>query len=210
MQVAELATDLGVSPSVLLSLLRSLRISATGEGAPISEGDVALILARLERERRSGHVSTSDAIEAAIVDANPSAGKRRRRPKSELPPEPEPEAAEVVDSTEDVEPAEEVEVVASAADTEEEVAEAVEPEPVEPEAVEPEPVAADVDDEAAPELDVDAGMEEPAVDVQPEAQAEEEAEAEAPGAASLEPDAEAPPRNALSRHDTLRPRDQPG
>ena len=190
MRVAELATDLGVSPSVLLSLLRSLRISATGEEAPVSEGDVALILARLERERRSGHVSTSDAIEAAIEDAKPSAGKRRRRRKSELPPEPEPEAAEVADSAEDVdaaeevEPAEEVEVVASAADTEEEVAEALEPERM----------AADVDDEAAPEPDVDAGMasdtEEAAIDVEPEAQAE----AEAPVAASLEPTPEAGPR----------------
>jgi translation initiation factor IF-2 len=188
MRVGELATDLGVSPSILLSLLRSLRISATGEEAPVSEGEVALILARLERERRSGHVSASDAIEAAIVDAKPSAGKRRRRRKSELPPEPEPEVAEVVDSAEDVDAPEEVEVVASAADTEEEVAEALEPEPM----------AADVDDEDTPEAVVDAGMasdtEEPAIDVEPEAQAEEETEAEAPVAASLEPTPEAGPR----------------
>ena len=91
MRVAELATDLGVSSKVLLNLLRSMRISATDEDASMSEGDVALILARLERERRSGHKDAAEAIEAAIVDAKPSAGKRRRRRKSELPPEPAPE-----------------------------------------------------------------------------------------------------------------------
>ena len=204
MRVAELAADLGVAPSVLLSLLRSLRIPASGEEAPISKGDVALILARLERERRSGHDSTSDAIEAAIVDAKPSAGKRRRRRKSELPPEPEPEAVEVADSPEDVdlaedvdsaddvdsakevEPAEEVEVAASVADTGEEVAEAVEP------------MAADVDDEAAPKLDVevDASVdaEEPALEMEPEVLAEEEAEADEDVAVTLEPTPEAGPR----------------
>ena len=164
---------------MLLSLLHSLRISATDQDAPISEGDVALILARLERERRSGHDSTSDAIEAAIVDAKPSAGKRRRRRKSELPPEPEPQTPEVVDSDE------EAEVAASAADAEEELAEALEP------------VAVDVEDEAAPELDIDADTshdpEEPAIEVESEAQAEEEAEAEAPVAASLELTSDAPP-----------------
>ena len=53
MRVAELATDLGVSSEVLLGLLRTLRISATDKDASVSDGDVALILARLERERRN-------------------------------------------------------------------------------------------------------------------------------------------------------------
>ena len=61
MQVAELATDLGVSSKVLLNLLRSMRISASDEAASISEGDAALILARLERERRSGHKDAAEA-----------------------------------------------------------------------------------------------------------------------------------------------------
>jgi translation initiation factor IF-2 len=92
MRVAELANDVGVSPAVLLSLLRILKISATDKDAEVSAGDVALILARLERERRSGRKDASEAIEAAITDAKPAAGLRRRRRKSELPPEPEPEA----------------------------------------------------------------------------------------------------------------------
>jgi len=89
MQVAELATDLGVSSKVLLNLLRSMRISASDEAASISEGDAALILARLERERRSGHEDTAEAIEAAIVDA---AAERASCPQSPTlkPPTPKP------------------------------------------------------------------------------------------------------------------------
>ena len=93
MRVAELANDLGVSSNVLMRLLRTLRISATDEDASVSDGDVAVILARLERERRSGHKDAAEAIEAAIVDAKPVAGKRRRRRRSELPAEPEPETS---------------------------------------------------------------------------------------------------------------------
>ncbi len=59
MRIAELATDLGVSSEVLLSLLRTFRISATDKDASVSDGDVALILARLELERRSVHTDSA-------------------------------------------------------------------------------------------------------------------------------------------------------
>ena len=201
MRVAELATDLGVSSKVLLNLLRSMRISAKDEDASIHEGDVALILARLERERRSGHNGTAEAIEAVIVDAKPSAGKRRRRRKSELPPEPDPETRDP-ETLEAVDPAGNAagEVVGSGPDSDEAFAEAVE--------TEPDPVAVDVvGDEVAPKLDIyisadtdpeSAAQEEPALEVEPEAQVEEEAEAEAeaqpPVAESSEPAPEAQPR----------------
>ena len=112
MRVVELATDLGVSSEAMLSLLRSMRISATNEDVVINDGDVALILARLERERRSGHKDISEAIEAAIVDAKPSAGKRRRRRKSELLPEPDPETPDEAEVTKADEPVEGLEVAA--------------------------------------------------------------------------------------------------
>ena len=188
MQVAELATDLGVSSKVLLNLLRSMRISASDETASISEGDAALILARLERERRSGHKDTAEAIEAAIVDAKPSPGKRRRRRKSELPPEPEPETpdpqtVEAVDSAGEV-----TEVVASVPDGDEDLAEAVEPDPV---------AVDEAGDEVAAKLDIDADTDpesgaaaEPA-EAEPEAQVEKEAQAEAEAQA---PVAESPPQ----------------
>ena len=120
MRVAELATDLGVSSEVLLSLLRTLRISATDKDASVSDGDVALIRARLERERRSGHKDSAEAIEAAIVDAKPIAAKRRRRRMTELPPEPEPQSE--VDTVEEVDAAEETEVAASDVDSDEDSA----------------------------------------------------------------------------------------
>ena len=220
MRVAELATDLGVSSKVLLNLLRSMRISAKDEDASIHEDDVALILARLERERRSGHNETAEAIEAAIVDAKPSAGKRRRRRKSELPPEPDPETRDL-ETLEAVDPAGNVagEVVGSGPDSDEAFAEAVE--------TEPDPVAVDVvGDEVAPKLDIyisadtdpeSAAQEEPALEAEPEAQVEEEAEAEAealrrshPLPNLLNPLRKPRRRNARSRHGRLRPRDQPG
>ena len=197
MRVAELATDLGVSSKILLNLLRSMRISATDVDASISEGAVSLILARLERERRSGGKDITEAIEAAIVDAKPSAGKRRRRRKSELPAEPDPETPDP-ETIEAVDPDGEVteEVAANGSDSDEDFPEAVEPEP--------EPVAVDVaGDEVAPKLDISidadtdpesAAPEEPALEAEPEAHVEEEAEAQAPVAESPEPAPQAPPR----------------
>ncbi len=218
MRVAELATDLGVSSGVLMSLLRTLRISATNEDAIVSDGDVALILARLERERRSGHKDTAEAIEAAIVDAKPAAGKRRRRRKSEPPSEPEPEALPEVDGADEAEAAEvadveetlaEVEeavevaeVAASGADGDEDFAEALEPVPDSGAAD-----AVDVEDEAAVELDVVADTEpvpadpvEPPLEMEPESELEEEAE-ETPvaGPAEIAPEAPPPPRPEPAR-----------
>ena len=178
MRVADLAIDLGVSPEVLLGLLRTLRISATDKDTPVSDGDVALVLARLERERRSGHADRAEAIEAAIVDAKPTAGKRRRRRKSELPPEPEPETPPGVDAPDEAEVAE---VAESGADSDEDSADAMDPDP--------DPGAVHAHVEPAP-----ADPEEPPFQVEPESQAEEEAEAEMLAAGSPEHGPEAPPR----------------
>ena len=90
MRVIELAKDLGVSSEALVNLLRTLRISVSSDEAPMSEGDVSLILARLERERRGGRKDNAAAIEAVMEEAKPSAGKRRRRQRSAVP-EPEVE-----------------------------------------------------------------------------------------------------------------------
>ena len=91
MRVVELADDLGVPSKVLLRLLRTLRSPVPDANAPMSDEDVSIILARLERERRAGHKDAAEAIQAAIEDAKPIAGKRRRRRVSEMPPEPEAE-----------------------------------------------------------------------------------------------------------------------
>ena len=201
MRVAELATELGVSSEVLLSLLRTLRISVTDKDASVSDGDVALILARLERERRSGHKDSAEAIEAAIVDAKPIAGKRRRRRMAELPPEPELQSemdvAEEVDAAEEMDVAEETEVAASDVDSDEDSAGVLEPAPDTGPPVD----VMDVVDEVVPELDIVADSEptpedpeESGLQVGDESQVEAETEAETPAAGSLDSAAEAPPR----------------
>ena len=185
MRVAELATDLGVSSKILLSLLRSMRISVSDEDASINDGNVALILARLERERRSGHKDAAEAIEAAIVDAKPSAGKRRRRRKSELPPEPEPEVLEAVDPSGEV--------------TEEQAESGSDDGEDRTEAVEPDPMGVEEGDELPPDIDAkvdpeSSAPEELEVEADAEAPVEEEAEPETPVSASPDPSPEAPPR----------------
>jgi translation initiation factor IF-2 len=187
MRVAELATDLGVSSKILLSLLRSMRISVSDEGASIDDGNVALILARLERERRSGHKDAAEAIEAAIVDAKPSAGKRRRRRKSELPPEPEPEVVEAVDPSGEVTE----EQAESGSEDGEDRTEAVEPELDLMAAEEGDDLPPDIDAKVDPESSAPEELE---VEANAEAPVEEESEAKTPVSESPDPTPDAPPR----------------
>jgi translation initiation factor IF-2 len=187
MRVAELATDLGVSSEALLGLLRTMRISATDPAASISEGNVSLILARLERERRGGHTDAAEAIESAIAESKPAAGKRRRRRKSELPPEPEPESE--LEAEEVVEASEEGTVTAEAdVEVEPEVADSAAEEPEsqpEPEAGEEDPELEIVDEIEGTAADSEEVAPAETVEAEPEPEAEAEEEA---------PVAEAPPR----------------
>jgi translation initiation factor IF-2 len=171
MQVLELADDLKVDAQALIALLRQMGIPVADEDATITDGQVAKVLAKMERERRAGHKDPSEAITAALEDAGPSGGRRRRRRRKEETPEPE----EVEDEAE--EPAEEetVEVVAAAPDDEGE-----EPDE-EPEA--PEGEAPEISGEAAtPEPEAPAPVEVPetdqrraAAEAEPELSAEERA-----------------------------------
>ena len=79
MQVIELAKDLRVPPEGLLLLLRELGIPVSDFGTEVPEADVARVLARIERERRAGHKSVSEALGAAIEDAQSAHRPRRRR-----------------------------------------------------------------------------------------------------------------------------------
>jgi translation initiation factor IF-2 len=166
-----------------------MRIPVPDADAPMSDEDVSRILARLERERRAGHKDAAEAIQAAIEDAKPTAGKRRRRKASEVPPEPEEEEEADPGEAED-EPSEAL--VAEAEDATDEVAEGVGPdESIAEEAegdepVEAEPGAEPVAEEEAPleELHAEeAEAEEPAEELAAEDPAEEvvaEVVAEAP------------------------------
>jgi len=93
MQVYDFADDLKVSPEALIALLRQMGIPVADEDATITEAQVSKVLAKVERERRAGHKDPAQAILAALEEASPSAGKRRRRKKEDAP-EPEPVAEE--------------------------------------------------------------------------------------------------------------------
>ncbi|MBT8398663.1 MAG: hypothetical protein KJN92_16925, partial [Gemmatimonadetes bacterium] len=79
MQVIDLAQDLNVAPEGLVVLLRELGIPVAGAKTEVTEADVSRILARIERERRAGHKEVSEALNAAIEDAQAAHRPRRRR-----------------------------------------------------------------------------------------------------------------------------------
>ncbi|MSR23288.1 MAG: translation initiation factor IF-2 [Gemmatimonadetes bacterium] len=93
MLVAEFAKDLKVSAENLVSLLRAMGVSIHDGDAPVSEADIARVLARVERERRSGKMNTSEALQAAIGETNAPSKRRRRRKAEDVAPEDEPSPA---------------------------------------------------------------------------------------------------------------------
>jgi translation initiation factor IF-2 len=158
MRVNELAQDLRVDPAALIALLREMGIPVPDEESSITDGQVAKVLARVERERRAGHKDPSAAIAAALEDASSGPRRRRRRRAAEPEPEPEPELDEEAEAeAEEVESEAEPEVVVAEAEadepeeTEEVEAATEEPEEVEAATEEPEEVEAD-----AEEVEVDA------------------------------------------------------
>jgi len=96
MQVFELADDLKVGTESLIALLRHMGIPVADEDATITDGQMAKVLAKMERERRAGHKDPEDAIRAALEDAAPSAPRRRRprRRRAEAEEDAQPEATE--------------------------------------------------------------------------------------------------------------------
>ncbi|MFO8173272.1 MAG: translation initiation factor IF-2 [Longimicrobiales bacterium] len=79
MQVIDLANDLRVPEEGLVHLLRELGIPVSDPESEVSEADVSRVLARIERERRAGHKDASEALQAAIEDAQAAHRPRRRR-----------------------------------------------------------------------------------------------------------------------------------
>jgi len=142
MQVFELADDLKVETEALIALLRQMGIPVADEDATITDGQMAKVLAKVERERRAGHKDPSEAVRAALEEASPSSGKRRRRRRKEdVEPEPEPEQEseeEVVEAAAEEEPVAEAASEEPEADEPEDDEEEFEDEPVEAVADEPE------------------------------------------------------------------------
>jgi translation initiation factor IF-2 len=155
MQVIELAEDLKVDADALIALLRQMGIPVTDEDATITDGQMAKVLAKVERERRAGRKDPAEAVRAALEEAAPSSGRRRRRRRREdLPPEPASDAEDLGDDSD------EGEVVGESRDQEPAVADVAaepssEPEPPRAEAdqlesEEPEPV--ELEQRAPPEV----------------------------------------------------------
>jgi translation initiation factor IF-2 len=101
MQVIDLANDLRVSAEGLVHLLREMGIPVADPSSEVREADVSRILARIERERRAGHKEVSEALEAAIEDAQAAHRPRRRRRRSGAKDETGPEQEEGAGSQEE-------------------------------------------------------------------------------------------------------------
>jgi len=180
MQVKQLAKDLKVDTNALLRFLRKMRIAVSDADADVGDADVAKVLARVEKEKRSGK-KASEVIEAALEEASAAPRRRRRRRRAEPEPE-ESEESEDADDTEAEEAGADAEEAPEAA---EEESDAEEPEAEEPEAEEAvEEIAAEADDAEADD-EVEAGA-----DDDP-GQAEESEAPEAETASADEPSAEA-------------------
>jgi len=85
MRVIDLAKDLKVASEGLVVLLRELGIAVSDEETEVSEADMSRVLARIERERRAGHKDVSEALAAAIEDAQSAHRPRRRRRRAARP-----------------------------------------------------------------------------------------------------------------------------
>ncbi|MDH3271914.1 MAG: translation initiation factor IF-2 [Gemmatimonadota bacterium] len=131
MQVYELADDLKVTPDSLVALLRHMGIPVTDEDATITDGQMAKVLAKMERERRAGHKKPEDAIRAAMEEAAPAAPRRRRRRRQAGEEEPEQKEEVTAEAEHDEESVADEEEAPESGDADEEIGDE---EPVEIEA----------------------------------------------------------------------------
>ncbi|HEU5210242.1 MAG TPA: translation initiation factor IF-2 [Longimicrobiales bacterium] len=78
MRVYEVAREFKIEPEKLIQLLRGLGASVRSEASTVDDATVAKLRARMERERRAGHVE-EEAIDAVMEDATPTRRRRRRK-----------------------------------------------------------------------------------------------------------------------------------
>jgi translation initiation factor IF-2 len=172
MRVIELAQDLKVDAQELIALLRSMRIAVSDASDTITDGQVAKVLARVERERRGGDKDASEAIQAAVEEAKSGSRRRRRRRRASMP-------APAEESEDEEETADEAEAEAAGED--------------EAEAVEAEEAPGETPGDAKGEPDVDEELPAPAAAEEEPDEPEEAEEAPAVEAAAEEEVAEPEP-----------------
>jgi len=168
MQVIELANDLRVPEEGLVHLLRELGIPVADVNSEVSEADVSIVLARIERERRAGHKDVSEALQAAIEDAQSAHRPRRRRRRARRTEEEEIPSQEAEEAAEEEEAHGAEAEADDAAVGEAEVAEAVSPHEV--------GVEEEAEDEAAMEAEPEVEADLREAEVEEEETGEPEAE----------------------------------
>jgi translation initiation factor IF-2 len=186
MRVEELAQNLKVGTDVLLPLLRGMGVHVSSADDTMSDAEVALVLAKVERARRSGSDDVQAALQAAAEEAaTPTRRRRRRRSPAKEEAEVDTSGDESEADAGEASAAEASGDDASATETGEEAAVSADAEPEAPEAVTDEDLA-----DEAPAVESDAG--------EPEAAEPEPAEASAgsPAREEAAPAAEAPAAEA--------------
>ena len=99
MRVYEAAREFKVDAEKMLTILRGMGARVTSEASQVDDATVAKLRARLERERRAGHVDVEESLEAVANDAQPAGGRRRRK-KADIEEEAEATAAAAADAAE--------------------------------------------------------------------------------------------------------------
>src|SRR5690606_28868012 len=79
MRVYEVAKEFNVSSEALVHLLREMDIPVRSHMTQLADEHVARLRTVLERERRLGHATAEEAIEAALGEAQTAPRRRRRR-----------------------------------------------------------------------------------------------------------------------------------
>jgi len=153
MRVLDLAAELDVPEDNLILLLREMGISVTQSEDELGDGAVAKLRARVERERRGGHETAAEAVEAALEEAQSSSRRRRRRAPRKRSRRRSPESEEETEAGSE-------EVEGAGEEGAEEGAEGLTPEGEGPEEVEGEGHQEEEIEEPETEVEV-AGEEEP-------------------------------------------------
>jgi translation initiation factor IF-2 len=85
MRVYEVAREFKIDSEKMIQLLRGLGAQVRTEASAVDDATVAKLRARFERERRAGHGEAGESVDAVMEEVQPTAAKRRRRKKSDLP-----------------------------------------------------------------------------------------------------------------------------
>lgn len=85
MRVYEVAREFKISAERLITLLREVGVAVRSEASTVDDATVARLRARFERERREGHETSAEVVDAVMADAQGTTRRRRRRRREDEP-----------------------------------------------------------------------------------------------------------------------------